>query len=248
MTREEAINEIKSWDFLEGKEIEAIHTLIPELRETEDERIRKELIEFLDGVWHLGKNANFDKWDKADCTKWIAWLKKQKECIAGGGKTSADEDERIRKWIINLIKEVEYDEDWCVKSVDCNKAVAYLEKQKEQKPAEWSEEDEAAYDAFMCEVVNEKMNPTIEQIKWLRSIRDRLKSLRPQLSDEDIKKIRSEEYTKGFNDAAFGGKAWKPSEEHLNYVNWAYSIAVAENDTKAIEVLGELHDTLLNLM
>ena len=33
-----------------------------------------------------------------------------------------------------------------------------------------------------------------------------LKSLRPHLSDEEIKKIRSEEYTKGFNDAAFGGK------------------------------------------
>lgn len=29
---------------------------------------------------------------------------------------------------------------------------------------------------------------------------------------ERIKKIRSEEYTKGFNDAAFGGKAWKPTK------------------------------------
>lgn len=46
MTREEAINEIKSWDFLKGKEIEAIHTLIPELRESEDERIRKELVDY----------------------------------------------------------------------------------------------------------------------------------------------------------------------------------------------------------
>ena len=41
MTREEALNEIKSWDFLEGKEIEAIHTLIPELRKSEYERIRE---------------------------------------------------------------------------------------------------------------------------------------------------------------------------------------------------------------
>ena len=55
----------------------------------------------------------------------------------------------------------------------------YVLRQKEQKP-EWSEEDEAAYDAFICEVVNKKMNPTIEQVKWLRSIRDRLKSLKPQ--------------------------------------------------------------------
>lgn len=34
-------------------------------------------------------------------------------------------------------------------------------------------------------------------------------------SEEDIKKIRSEEYTKGFNDAAFGGKAWRPSKEQM---------------------------------
>jgi hypothetical protein len=44
-----------------------------------------------------------------------------------------------------------------------------------------------------------------------------LKSLRPRLSDEEIKKIRSEEYTKGFNDAAFGSKqGW--SEEDENYL------------------------------
>ena len=48
----------------------------------------------------------------------------------------------------------------------------------------WSEEDEGYYNAFMCEVVKEKMNPTIEQVKWLRGIRDRLKSLQPQPKQE----------------------------------------------------------------
>lgn len=47
MTREEALNEIKSWDFLEGKEIEAIETLIPELAESEDERAQKRAIAIL---------------------------------------------------------------------------------------------------------------------------------------------------------------------------------------------------------
>ena len=52
---------------------EALEFLIPELKESEDEKIRKDLITFLDEIWHLGKNANFDKWDKSDCSNWIAW-------------------------------------------------------------------------------------------------------------------------------------------------------------------------------
>ena len=47
MTREEAINEIKSWAILSEKGREVLETLIPELKESEDERIRKALI---DGV------------------------------------------------------------------------------------------------------------------------------------------------------------------------------------------------------
>ena len=53
--------------------------VIIEPKESEDERIRKELVEFLDEVWHLGKNTNFDRWGKADCADWMAYLEKQKE-------------------------------------------------------------------------------------------------------------------------------------------------------------------------
>lgn len=56
-----------------------LESLFPELKENEDEKIRKDLITFLDEIWHLGKNANFDKWDKSDCSNWIAWLEKQAE-------------------------------------------------------------------------------------------------------------------------------------------------------------------------
>ena len=51
------------------------------------------------------------------------------------------EDERIRKAIIELLKEIEQDDTYCglwhIKFM-----IAYLEKQKEPKPAEWSEKDE----------------------------------------------------------------------------------------------------------
>ena len=70
MTREEAINEIKSWAIPSKNGREVLETLIPELAESEDERIRKELIGMI----------------KA-CTNWahkkeyIAYLEKQKESL-----------------------------------------------------------------------------------------------------------------------------------------------------------------------
>lgn len=55
--------------------------IFPELEESEDERISKQLVEFLDNIWHLGKNGNFDKYDKTDCANWIAWVNKQKKLV-----------------------------------------------------------------------------------------------------------------------------------------------------------------------
>ena len=48
MTREEAINEIKSWAIPSEKGREVLETLIPELAESEDERIRKWLYDLVD--------------------------------------------------------------------------------------------------------------------------------------------------------------------------------------------------------
>lgn len=79
MTREEAINEIKSWDFLEGKEIEAIHTLIPELAGSEDEMIRRGLIHHLKELreWQVGSMSPIKIKEHYDA--WIAYLEKQQD-------------------------------------------------------------------------------------------------------------------------------------------------------------------------
>lgn len=45
------------------------------------DRIRKDLITFLDDVLHRGKNADFEKYCKADCIDWMTWIKKQGEQI-----------------------------------------------------------------------------------------------------------------------------------------------------------------------
>lgn len=53
--------------------------VILEPKESEDEKIRKNIITFLDELFSLGKNTNFDKWSKSDCAEWIAWMEKQGE-------------------------------------------------------------------------------------------------------------------------------------------------------------------------
>ena len=75
MTREEAINKIKEWDFPDDDDKkEVLKALIPELKEDEDERLRKELTEFL-------KRASGGFLDTStQCKtfgKWLAWLEKQ---------------------------------------------------------------------------------------------------------------------------------------------------------------------------
>ena len=52
---------------------------------------------------------------------------------------------------------------------------------------------------------------------------------RAEWSEEDIKKIRSEEYTKGFNDAAFGGKIKEWSEEDEGMLNWIIATLCEES-------------------
>lgn len=68
MTREEAINEIRSWDFLGEKEIEAIYTLIPELKESDDERMLRKLIDHFD--WHSNNRLTHK-----ECDELHAWVK-----------------------------------------------------------------------------------------------------------------------------------------------------------------------------
>jgi hypothetical protein len=122
MTRKEALQAIKAkMDYYESdKRLRgALETLIPELCESEDERIRKEIIDF------------------------IQWAEER-------GMTRHDyhQAKRPSEWI------------------------AYLEKQKEQKPAERSEKDEemmAKIDCYLDSVIglSEEEKQDIE--KWLKA-------------------------------------------------------------------------------
>ena len=75
MTREEAIKAIKAWDFLNNDEKEVIETLIPELKESDDDMIRKALIDYFDDANKTDENPLQSYGIHTD--KAIAWLEKQ---------------------------------------------------------------------------------------------------------------------------------------------------------------------------
>lgn len=169
MTREEAIEVIKAKaDYLESDKRfrAAVETIIPELRESEDERIRKKMIEHF-------KSKTKDTWCNMPVKSILAWLEKQKEnpksadSIPSDCTSDAKYEDRWHKVTDSLpdngrlvlakdclgnVLLARYDgENWEVNVYDnedhyCHNSISKWceipsEKQKGQKPAEWSEED-----------------------------------------------------------------------------------------------------------
>lgn len=74
MTREEALNEIRFWAIPSEKGREVLETLIPELAESEDEKVRKEIIEVLQFV-----PSSMWEQAKTNYKRCFAYLEKQKD-------------------------------------------------------------------------------------------------------------------------------------------------------------------------
>lgn len=148
------------------------------------------------------------------------------------------EDERVNNVLYCIVrdnKEVKRILEGNGVSVDAT--LAYLEKQKEQKPveqnsasgnsenpnnhAEWSEEDKDYYDAIIAklEVTQDDAMLTDNQINFLKSLRSRLKSLRPHPS-------------------------WKPSKEQMEALDSAQAEMCS---TEYNKTLCSLIDDLKNL-
>lgn len=206
MTREEAIKELRSFigHLTEGCQ-EAIKVLFPELKESEDEKIRQGMIRFLNSE----KAEGIFTYEARQ--SWIAYLEKQKintegdfgrgydcgykACLNSHGAEFFEKQkeqkeipmpnstELIEMWDKEeaMLKEKDFrGDEWrlaynafldgfargtCVKS----------EEQKEQKPVEWSEEDEhRRNDAiYFLETAKKHYADTSEielTIAWLKSL------------------------------------------------------------------------------
>lgn len=120
MKREEAIEIIRK-NMPSDKSLpvyEALHSLIPELTESEDERIRKEIVSIVQSYRDSCISEGTHRFD--DC---LAWLEKQKH-------TAPNEyDEKMRKKIIDHLESIKMGCVIC--TIDTSKEIAWLEKQKD---------------------------------------------------------------------------------------------------------------------
>jgi hypothetical protein len=166
MTREEAIEMVrKSWPISRNKDLrKALETLIPELAESEDERIRKALIEL------VGLVPDY-MFGEIKPNKFIAYLEKQKEQkpISFNEPYNPDDYEVVMEGNATGLK------------------------LKEQKPAEWSEEDEHNLNSVINLVHNTSdgawgscIGDRIEN--WLKSLPERFNLQPKQEWSEEIKK------------------------------------------------------------
>ena len=88
------------------------------------------------------------------------------------------EDERIRRALLELVsndKVAGYTKFYEERGITCDDAIAYLEKQKEQKPVEWSEEDERILKGIIGKIDHDQTYGVskAEMLSFLRSLRNR---------------------------------------------------------------------------
>lgn len=100
-------------------------------------------------------------------------------------KKKESEDERIRTALLRCCDDLEKGKVGCIAKEDVPAIRAYLEKQKEQKPTEWSEEDETAFSDLMWCIEKARKSAKDENDMgniWFAEnwVKNRLKFLRPQ--------------------------------------------------------------------
>lgn len=183
MTSKEAIERIKTrfdkWA-LDNEDMKAIQTLIPELAESEDERIRKELIDFF-MVWKRTKNSllGTSDWRGINTDRIITWLEKQKEqmpsisCVHENDKPAewSEEDLQHKSWILEGLadgerKMPEYAEDF---------RAAYKWLKSLRPHAHWKPSEEQM-DALKLVILNGSFS-YVGQVQDLISLKDELKKL-----------------------------------------------------------------------
>ena len=151
-----------------GTITESLGHVFPELKESDDERVRKEIISYLKRRVEMSSSI------PAAIGYWIAWLEKQGEQKPEW--TTVDEqnlnvvlshipNECLRRWLKEAIH-VRYN-----------------------KPTEWSEEDEDYFDAIIVklEVTQDDAGLTDNQMNFLKSLRPQNK-WKP--SDEQMEALK----------------------------------------------------------
>lgn len=205
MERKEAIKYVKTYLLNEKYNIEALTTLIPELQESEDERVRKSAIAFVKASDHFGYHLGISKENV------LSWLEKQGEPI-DKEKVKIGARKDLALSIINYLDNNRVAGCMCLSSMECediedacvnskwtklyNYMKKKLEKQSEREStnkATWSKEDERLCQCLIkdrkealdnvrnskyghSEIISDLKEMYRERISWLKSIKDRIGS------------------------------------------------------------------------
>ena len=182
MERKDAIEVIKkNWPDSSFTMLrEALETLIPELKESDDEGIRNEIIAFVEQAIHRGGGTPIPEEQEA---KWIAWLEKQgkqklveKYNITGIGSKNAQG--KLGEMIKNLksadnVEPKFHEGDWVVydgwicQIIDvtedgyCNSQHGFIPKSREDSMRLWTIQDAKAGDVLAVEPENGYPSPFI---------------------------------------------------------------------------------------
>jgi hypothetical protein len=238
---------------------EVAERYFPELRESEDERIRKSIIGFLITISSLkdGKTVSNEDFDSKAILEWVAWLEKQCEQKSDTNFS----DLRTWKYIVDAVWTEKEGIGQYLDSPFTEEVAKKLQKRfgnigqilansaktckDEQKPTEWSEEDEAALgDALWCckqaasiaKDENDMGNVWYAE-HWLNSIKERVQPQPKQEWSEEDERIRIEtielletanhpnvlhrngkplDFTENINWLkSLRPQNWKPSEEQI---------------------------------
>lgn len=182
-----------------------VEALIPELAESEDEKTRKEILNYI-----LYKASGVSEEDEH---RWVTWLEKQKEqkpsiFPPGFGEVRwnpissvqqkpsewSEEDEEIRKWCISHFKDCFHvsEDNLEFKQYLSNKIIPWLEK---QRPLKWSNEDEKMKESIIKVLYGGGHFAYEEEINWLKSLHP---SWKP--SEEQMEALRLS-FEDAFDDA-----------------------------------------------
>ena len=165
----------------------------PELKESEDEKIRKEILDYI----IKGSESLYDvqQYGKEKFEKWISWLEKQGEKLAGWSEEDKDMIYKIRNMIFKYAfsqSAVDVNGDLCEK--EYIEADGWMESLKDrvqpQHKQGWSEENNKKISYLIALLQNCTMNDDALRV-MNEEVESWLKSLRPQSqwkpSDEQMK-------------------------------------------------------------
>lgn len=281
---ERAKEQIKECGDNEGRK-KMIRNIFPELHESEDEKTRKALIQFLNDIKSISESGRTSwairKDDAEMCSGFITYLEKQKEqkpakgdndfviyhplkcngeyeCMPYsfcGSLTSFSENKDLVDFLRTCFYTEEECEEWIKKQKE-QKPETFNEsynpddyevviegnatslKRKEQKPAEWSDEDERNRDRAIFYTMFYQRNQgttkgSEECIDWLKSLKPQSKA---EWSEEDGAILDSVIHIiTQFDDLAheptFAGPKWThPYTKELNFIKKLRNRLFEEND------------------